>query len=93
MQENQTRRIGTVAHVAKDRGYFFIQYGGRRIFCHATKWSELELPSVNDVVSFEVGPARKPQYQFEAVNVRPAITNQAGEAALAGAQTAGGGTQ
>jgi cold shock CspA family protein len=60
MQENQERRTGTVVHAEKERGYFFIQYQGRRIFCHVSRWSELEMPQVNDQVSFEVGPAKKP---------------------------------
>jgi hypothetical protein len=69
------RRAGTVVDVIKDRGYFFILYEGRRIFCHVSNWSELEMPLVNDRVSFEVGPAKKPKYTFEAVNVQPAYPN------------------
>lgn len=49
----QDRKAGPVSLVNKERGYFFAEYKGRRVFCHATKWSELEFPSVGDMVSFE----------------------------------------
>jgi cold shock CspA family protein len=71
MQKNQERRTGTVVHVENQRGYFFIHYDGGRIFCHVAQWSELEMPLLNEQVSCEIGPARKPQYQFEAANARP----------------------
>ena len=80
-------RIGTVANVQKERSYFFISYEARQIFCHVSHWSELELPSLGDKVSFEIGPARKPQYPFQAVNVRPAGAITAGIDALMAAPT------
>jgi hypothetical protein len=84
----QQTRIGTVVNVQKQRSYFFISYEARQIFCHVSHWSELELPALGDRVSFEIGPARKPEYPFQAVNVRPAEAIVAGIDALLAAQIA-----
>jgi cold shock CspA family protein len=65
------RKIGTVVHVVKDRGYWFILFEGRRVFCHISNWSELEFPAVGDRVSFELGSPRKNTYQQQAVSIRP----------------------
>ncbi len=67
------RKTGTVAHVVKDKGYWFILFEGHRIFCHASNWSELEFPAVGDHVSFELGPARQSGFQHQAVNVQPEL--------------------
>jgi len=84
----QQTRIGTVVNVQTQRSYFFILYEARQIFCHVSHWSELELPSPGDRVSFEIGPARSPKYPFQAVKVRPAEAIIAGIDALIAAQTA-----
>jgi hypothetical protein len=89
----QQRRIGTVVNVQKQRSYFFISYEARQIFCHVSHWSELELPSLGDRVSFEIGPARKPQYPFQAVKVRLAGAITAGIEALVANQAAPGGAE
>ena len=77
------RKTGTVVHVVKDKGYWFILFEGRRIFCHASNWTELEFPAVGDRVSFELGPARQTNFSHQAINVRPDEVS-AGLKALAG---------
>jgi cold shock CspA family protein len=67
------RKTGTIVHVVKDRGYWFILFEGRRIFCHVSNWSQVEFPAIGDRVSFEFGPARQSNFQDQAVNVRPEI--------------------
>jgi hypothetical protein len=68
--------VGPILHVVPHRGFFFVFYEGRRIFCHVSRWSELKLPAVGDIVSFEIGPGRKPQYPFEGIAVRPATKEE-----------------
>lgn len=75
------RKTGAVVHLVKDRGYWFILFQGRRIFCHVSNWSQVEFPAIGDLVSFEFGPARQSNFQDQAVNVRPDVT--AGVDALA----------
>ena len=82
------RKTGAVVHVVKDKGYWFILFEGRRIFCHASNWSELEFPAVGDQVSFELGPARQTNFQHQAVNVQPEPS--AGIQALAAGLKTGG---
>jgi cold shock CspA family protein len=80
------RKSGTVVHLVKEKGYWFILFEGRRIFCHVSNWSEVEMPSVGDHVSFELGPARQTSFSHQAINVTPAEIN-------AGLKTLAGGTQ
>ena len=49
------RNSGIVVHLVKEKGYWFILYEGRRIYCHVSNWSELEMPNVGDSVTFELG--------------------------------------
>jgi|HubBroStandDraft_6_1064221.scaffolds.fasta_scaffold01232_3 hypothetical protein len=82
------RKIGTVVHVVKDRGYWFILFDSRRIFCHASNWSELDFPAIGDRVSFELGPARQSNFQHQAVNVQPELGTGI-QALAAGLETGG----
>jgi cold shock CspA family protein len=72
------RYVGAVIHVNHGGGFFFIFYEGRRIFCHASQWSELKLPRTADIVSFSIGPGRK-GHIFEAIAVKPATSAEQGE--------------
>jgi hypothetical protein len=73
--------IGVVKRV-HERGFFFIFYNGREIFCHISKWGAFELPVTGQQVSFNVIPSRDIRHQYEATNCQP-YTVQEGAAALA----------
>jgi hypothetical protein len=65
--------IGRVTRVLIERGFFFVTYGERELFCHVRSWSELDFPKVGEAVSFEVIPSRNSRFQFEASNARPIV--------------------
>ena len=66
-----TRRIGTVAFIAPERGFWFVVSKGDRIFCHVANWSdtEVEMPKVGDRISFELGPGRTPNRPQQAIRM------------------------
>lgn len=73
----EKRYVGPVAYVPKgDRGFWFVLWNERRLYCHISNYSELEPPKFRDLVSFEIGPALRQEFGIQAVKIRPATKEE-----------------
>jgi hypothetical protein len=81
--------IGVVKFV-HHKGYFFIVFGGREIYCHMNRWTEFAPPVTGQLVSFTVTKSRDTRFQYEAASCRPVAQDvQNGAAVLATPTTEG----
>ena len=73
----EQRYVAPVAYVPKgDRGFWFVLWNERRLYCHISNYSELEPPKFRDLVSFEIGPATRPEFGIQAIKMRPATNEE-----------------
>jgi hypothetical protein len=73
----------------KDKYFFILIPDTRQIFGHVSSWLSYPGPRLDDLVEFDLVVSLKPQYQYQAANVKrigsvtTLVTDAAGRDALA----------
>jgi hypothetical protein len=71
------RHVAPVAYIPKgDRGFWFVLFNGQRVFCHISNYSEVDVPPVGKLLSFELSAGHRPELGPQAVKIRPATKEE-----------------